>query len=82
MDDDGTYQSSDDYIRSEYGEELPIIRTILDRFKPRFLGIASIEERDATLDKLALEIVGYYTGCLTPSGLPRVAGRGIRRPLT
>ena len=66
-----SYETVDDYIRGEYGEELPIVRAILNRFKPRFLGITSIEERGATLDRLALEIVGYYTGCLSPGGAPR-----------
>lgn len=80
MDDEGDeYQSAGDYIRGEYGDELPIIRAILDRFKPRFLGMTSVEERDETLDKLAMQIVGYYTGCLTPSGLPRVGRRRSMR---
>ena len=63
------YETTEDYIRGEYGEELPIVRAILERSKPRFLGAGgSREERDAVLDRLTMEIVGYYTGCLGPDG--------------
>lgn len=72
-----TYETAEDYIRGEYGEELPIIRAILDRFKPQFRATEKRAEHDEILDRLTLQIVGYYTGCLTEEGAPRV-GRRLR----
>lgn len=62
------YQTAEDYVRGEYGEELPIIRSILTEYIPE----------DEVLDLLAMRIVGYYTGCLREDGSPRVSTRPKR----
>lgn len=64
------YQTTEDYIEGEYGGAVEDVRAIIDRF---------LDEGDAggvqDTEGLALDIAGYFTGCLTVDGSPRVKRR-------
>lgn len=60
-------QSTEDYIRGEYPESIEDARSIIDRHL-----VCLDEGFELDVDALALDIAGYFTGCLTVNGEPRV----------
>jgi creatinine amidohydrolase/Fe(II)-dependent formamide hydrolase-like protein len=74
------YQSTEDYIRSEYRGAVEDALVIIDGHLGTKYMIEHVER--AMREALALHIAGYFTGCLTVAGEPRVVrGRDSRRGL-
>lgn len=67
------YETAEDYIHGEYGGEVGIVVGILERLLPSEMSAIGQERRN----RVALEIAGYYTGCLGADGKWR-RGRPVR----
>lgn len=77
------YPNAQAYIEGEYGDALEDVKKILDRHLTQAAAMggtldapvmSSMHYTDDP-DALALDIAGYFTGCLTVNGEPRVARR-------
>lgn len=81
------YPDNESYIKGEYGEVFPVVEEMVRRhvtsggytrnFKTDTLE-HHITLSDKAVEALVLDIVGYFTGCRTAIGDPRV--KNTRRP--
>lgn len=65
------YTDTEAYIEGEYDGEVEIVKAIIERHSG--ISVGEIVIRDVS--KLAMDITGYYTGCLAPDGSARVSRR-------